>query len=413
MKRYPETVHYLQSQTVQAQTQAQTQVQVQTQAHTPPPSNSTSPPNHNDSTASESFNQILAADPDIDYTQSRFDVQWSPPPLSIASFTYPGDLSLNNVQSNTQNQLDPQLLDVYTPFQADTTMTDYHFISENIGFQVAGPSPLVPNSGNPPRTAQTTSEPPLVPPNQTNRSGSECIKASFEDWPCFQCNPSNAQPINPKIGSQYLQRLEETLNDQSIWNNVEVFDLNKQNHSGIGVEPVQGSLRDKLMVISQGFLNRAREIHRPSNDDTSINGHRTHSSASVTSYFILPPPPVLEVFLRIYALRVEQFLPYFPGGTINLTQIIASDDEKSSILLILLMIAYGAMGSASTDAQNLANGLLEICRISMFDIVEKNVQMTAHPIMLRCALLYLSAAAWNGNRWHMDVCDVSLTEILC
>ena len=354
----------------------------------------------------------MSTDSEIDYTQSRFDVQWSPPPLSAVSFTCPGDLSLNNVQSNIQDQLGPQLLDAYIPFQTDTTMTDYHFTSEDLAFQVAGPSPLVPNSTNPPRTVQITSEPSLVAQNQTNHTEPEFRGLKFEDWPYFQCNPPNAQPINPKIGSQHLRRLEETLNDQSIWNNVEDLDINEQTRVGIDVEPVQGSLRDKLMVISQGFLNRAREIHRPSSGDPSINRHKTHSSASVTGFFILPPPPVLEAFLRIYASRVEPFLPFFSGGTINLTQLISSNDEKSSILLILLMIAYGAMGSASPDAQNLANGLLEICRICMFDIVEKNVQMTAHPIILRCALLYLSAAAWNGNRWHMDVCDVSLTGIL-
>jgi hypothetical protein len=347
----------------------------------------------------------MSADSDIDYTQPRFDVQWSPHPLSAASFTCPGDLSLNNAQSNIQDQLDPQLLDAYIPFQTDTIMTDYQFVSENLAFQVAGPSPLVPNSANPPHMVQITSEPPLAAQNQTNNAESEFKRPSSEDWPCFQCNPPNAQPINPKIGSQHLRRLEETLNDQSIWNNVEDLDLNKQNHAGIDVEPVQGSLRDKLMVISQGFLNRAREIHRPSSDDLSTNRHKTHSSASVTGFFILPPPQVLDAFLRIYASRVEPFLPFFPGGTINLTQLISSNDEKSSILLILLMIAYGAMGSASPHAQNLANGLLEICRICMFDIVEKNVEMTAHPTILRCALLYLSAAAWNGNRWHMDVCD--------
>jgi hypothetical protein len=294
---------------------------------------------------------------------------------------------------------------VYIPFQTDTEMMDYPFTNENLGFQSAELLPLVPNSEKSPRTSHTATESAFGAQNQVNRAVIELNKPVLDDWPSFQCNPQNAQAINPKLGSQYLRRLEDTLNDQSIWNNVQDVGPNEQTDFGIDVESVQGSLRDKLMVISQWFLNRARDIHRPGSD-------RTDSSASVTGFFILPPPPVLEAFLRIYSSRVEPHIPFFPEGRINLTQLIASNDEKSSTLLILLMVAYGAMGSTSSDAQNLANGLLEICRICMFDIVEKNVQMTEHPIILRCALLYLSAAAWNGNRWHMDVCDVSFTGFL-
>ncbi|CAO2654817.1 Nn.00g115500.m01.CDS01 [Neocucurbitaria sp. VM-36] len=76
-------------------------------------------------------------------------------------------------------------------------------------------------------------------------------------------------------------------------------------------------------------------------------------------------------------------------------------DEKPTILLLLLMIAHGAMGKAEPKARYVAAGLVEICRISIFDILEKDVQMAAQPMMLRCALLYLNAAAWSGFRWHM------------
>jgi hypothetical protein len=295
-------------------------------------------------------------------------------------------------------------------------MMDYNFTAENFGFNITpdDQTPTIAYTANLPQSVHTahtahaahavanTSE-PLQRPVSNN--------SVTEDWPCFQCNPPNAQPINPKIGSHYLKRLEDTLNDQSVWSNAERFDQNTNNRVGINVEPVQGSLRDKLMVISQGFLSRARDIHRTStgNDDSSIGRYRPNSSTSITGFFILPPPQVLEVFLRTYASRVEPYIPFFPAGTINLTQLIASNDEKSSILLLLLMIVHGAMGSASPDARNLANGLVETCRICMFDIMEKNVQMSAHPIMLRCALLYLSAAAWNGNKWHMDVCNLSIT----
>ncbi|KAF2260294.1 hypothetical protein CC78DRAFT_473255 [Lojkania enalia] len=247
-----------------------------------------------------------------------------------------------------------------------------------------------------------------LPPNWANNPNIPLNNALDEDWTCFRCNPPSNQPINPRIGSNFLRRLEETLNDQSVWNNTELLGHVPDCEATLYIEPVQESIRDKLLVISQGFLSRARDIHRAGADDSSFSRSRSSSTvaaANFAGFFILPPPVVLEVFLKMYACRVEPYLPFFPASAIGITQLIASNsnDEKSSILLLLLMIAHGAMGSPMPEALHLASGLIETCRICMYDVMEKHVRMAVHPVMLRCALMYLNAAAWSGNKWHMDV----------
>jgi hypothetical protein len=203
---------------------------------------------------------------------------------------------------------------------------------------------------------------------------------AIDDWPCFGCNPPIQQPIDPRTGSEYILRLEKLLNGQINWSTTE-FSARASNPT-IYIEPVLANLQDKPMVISQVFFSRAREIHRAGIGEASLTRRKSSMTADFTGFFILPPAAVIEAFLGTYASRVETYMPFFPGAVISPTTLIASNDEKSSIILLLLMIALGAMGSSHPDSQYFASGLIEICRICIFDIMEKNVQLSAHPVML-------------------------------
>lgn len=46
-------------------------------------------------------------------------------------------------------------------------------------------------------------------------------------------------------------------------------------------------------------------------------------------------------------------------------------NNKASTLLVLLMIAQGASAVPTAEARALSAGLVETCRISLFDIIEK------------------------------------------
>jgi len=78
---------------------------------------------------------------------------------------------------------------------------------------------------------------------------------------------------------------------------------------------------------------------------------------------------------------------------------------KASSLLLLLMVAQGAMATPTVEARYLTSGLTEACRLSLFDIIEKDIVLSSDPIVLRCALLFTTLAAWSGDKWHMDVGD--------
>lgn len=315
----------------------------------------------------------------------------------------PGDLNIEPFGSAVP-PFDPNF------FAATEDMAmDYDFSTASFGArfpqdQTPPSDPLLPANAQAGLASSSQLHVMPLPPAKP-QAGASSANAHDEDWPCLRCNPPSDQPVNPRAGGEYLRQLEETLNDQSIWNSADFRNSPSPPHGDVAamsIEPVQENLRDKLMVISQGFLSRARDVHRTSHND-SLAQAASSAHASFTGFFILPPPSVLEAFLRIYASRVEPYIPFFPASNISLSKLVASNDEKSSILLVLLMIAQGAMGSTLPEARHLASGLVETCRICMFDIMEKNVQLSAHPVMLRCALLYLHAAAWSGNKWHMDV----------
>jgi hypothetical protein len=61
------------------------------------------------------------------------------------------------------------------------------------------------------------------------------------------------------------------------------------------------------------------------------------------------------------------------------------------------------MAIPSMEARWLTGGITEACRISLFDLIEKNIIMAGDPIVLRAALLFTVQAAWSGDKWQMDI----------
>jgi hypothetical protein len=78
-------------------------------------------------------------------------------------------------------------------------------------------------------------------------------------------------------------------------------------------------------------------------------------------------------------------------------------NDRAASLLLLLMIAQGAMNVSSPEARMLTAGLTEACRISLFDLIERNIIMSGDPIVLHSALLFTVQAAWSGDKWQMDI----------
>lgn len=163
------------------------------------------------------------------------------------------------------------------------------------------------------------------------------------------------------------------------------------------VTPIESRTRDMMLAIMQTFLHKALEIHRG-----GVNGqNQAYGRPSLLSYLVLPPSAVLECFLRSCVRNLSFFYSLVSLGSLDANELV--QNNQASTLLVFLMIAQGASAIPSAEARALTTGLVETCRISLFDIIEKDVELCADPITLQCSLLSTLLGAWSGDKWLMDI----------
>ena len=127
------------------------------------------------------------------------------------------------------------------------------------------------------------------------------------------------------------------------------------------IEPLRDHTRDTLLAITQTFLRKALEVHRA--DSPAGNKERNLDKA----FIILPPLNVLQYFFEAYVCRFEPYCT-FPN------ELMQRGSARVSSLVVLLMIAQGAMTTPTIEARNLTSGLIEVRRISLFDAIEKDTE---------------------------------------
>jgi len=262
------------------------------------------------------------------------------------------------------------------------------------------------NSGNSWHSTSSTPTGPTMtnmPMNMNSVPDLGAVIAAQDGWNVFRCTPtipSNACPITAKLN---LERLEQTLKNHEGWAS---WTPNRDLSDFAGPEPLtvmqlHESTRDKLLAITQTFLHRALETHQSTVG--SPYGGQTSMSNGNSNFVLLPPSRVLEFFLRSYANTFERYYPLTSRGTLDANELMHCYNDKASSLLVLMMIAQGALDIPSTEARWLAGGLTEACRISLFDLIERNIVMSGDPIVLHAALLFTEQAAWSGDKWQMDI----------
>jgi hypothetical protein len=161
------------------------------------------------------------------------------------------------------------------------------------------------------------------------------------------------------------------------------------------VVPLNDLTRDTLLAITQKYLQKALEIHGSSAGKDGYSG-----------FVVLPPGEIIRYFLSSYVRSLSVYYPLVVGGCVDPNDMLADcrpSNCRPSTLLLLLMIAQGAAAMPVAEARYLSTGLTETCRISLFDIIEKNVELSADPVALRCALLFTLLGAWSGDKWLMDI----------
>lgn len=254
------------------------------------------------------------------------------------------------------------------------------------------------------------SRPPAgLSPSTTSSSGlqePDAVVASHHAWPFFQCNRVEKYSFYPpKTAHIYLEGLAQTLRNQATWHawtaQVDERSLDIATERKILTEQIVGWSREKLLAITQSFLHKALDIHK--NDRAAREDSPASPDSSRDTFLMLPPPDVMQYFLRSYSVRFEPYYSSVPGGRLDPNALMHSANSKAASLLILLMVASGASATATVEARYIASGLTEACRISLFDLIEKDVMQSRDPLVLRSALLFICQAAWSGDKWHMDV----------
>jgi hypothetical protein len=231
------------------------------------------------------------------------------------------------------------------------------------------------------------------------------IVAAQDGWTVFRCTPTIPSSSCPRTARLNLERLELSLKNHEGWSNWSPSwdEADFQRGGQIAVSKLQESTRDKLLAITQSFLHKALDIHKDGMSSSSSSGGSPGSTASLSNFIILPPARVLEYFLKSYANSFERYYPTSSRGLLDANELMQNYNDKASSLLILMMIAQGAMAIPSMEARWLTGGITEACRISLFDLIEKNIIMAGDPIVLRAALLFTVQAAWSGDKWQMDI----------
>jgi len=224
------------------------------------------------------------------------------------------------------------------------------------------------------------------------------IIAAEAAWPLARCNLAMPSGSCPRTAIIHLENLEQHSRHESTWklldHNIGPSEEARQNE--VSVVPLNSRTRDRILAITQSFLHTALETHRGGLKDS-----KSGNPDSAFNYLVLPPSNVLEYFLRSYVRSLAPYYTLISGSMLDPNEFMLNN--QASTLLLLLMIAQGATALPSAEARCLAAGLTETCRISLFHVIEKDVELSADPIILRSALLFTILGAWSGDAWHMNI----------
>lgn len=227
------------------------------------------------------------------------------------------------------------------------------------------------------------------------------VIAAENSWPLARCNPPTFSGSCPRTAIVHLEALEQKCKQDHTWDALEKYlgQCNNNEAPRPTVVPITSRTRDKMTAITQSFLHKALGVHRGGVGGYGRSGYSSPGGAF--NFIMLPPNEVLEYFLGSYVRSLADYYPLAFSMRVDPNEML--QNNQASMLLVLLMIAQGAAAVPMEEARYLSAGLTETSRISLFDIIEKDVELSADPIALRCALLFTHLGAWSGDKWQMDI----------
>lgn len=232
--------------------------------------------------------------------------------------------------------------------------------------------------------------------------GSRGLLASQESWPFFSCNrvpKSGCFP--PTTAAMYVEGLTRVLtthpwqlarttqHEDAQTTVAERLQDSKINNSIIGHST------ETLDAAAQAILQKACTTH--DSGPILINGKENQCTIS------LPPREAILRFIESYLNHHEHYYFACAADLRQADSPVLQSSVRASSLLMLLMVAQGAAFISIPAARYLASGLIEACRLFLFESIERDILLSREPTVLHSALLFTTAAAWSGDNWHMDI----------
>jgi hypothetical protein len=243
-------------------------------------------------------------------------------------------------------------------------------------------------------------------PRSAGVGDTDALLASQESWPFFCCNRvPKPKSFPPKTAAIYVEGLIRVLTTQD-WQNTLRVQSQSAEYAGKEllqgsqtIEPVIGHSEEVLTSVTRTILHKACITHCTKMENVGWGPDFVEEDKNSSK---LPRSGVLSCFIESYVNHHKSYYACAADLTHPNSPILQSNVQASS-LLMLLTIAQGAAFVALPAARYLASGLIEACRLFLFESIEKDILLSRDPTVLHAALLFTTAAAWSGDNWHMDI----------
>lgn len=249
--------------------------------------------------------------------------------------------------------------------------------------------------------------------SSTDPVGSAAAAESEEhtDWAYWWICRCTSTPLLPPTAAtdeamSMLVRLDESFADPGPWSCLDP-DWRKAHFQPTELfanVAIAESTREWMLVVLQHFWRITVELHgvdfdppiasslqHPQDDDYSIG------------FPGLPPTEALNTYIELFLSKFEPHYRVLPARSLNPNKFAMSGSGRGSILLLLLMVAFGSMFDPALKARRFSAALTETCRISMIDISYKDPNVTVGGLFLTCALVLIIKGSFSGTKLHMSV----------
>ncbi|KAF5250382.1 hypothetical protein FANTH_4415 [Fusarium anthophilum] len=157
--------------------------------------------------------------------------------------------------------------------------------------------------------------------------------------------------------------------------------------------------REQILVVAQAFFRQAlAKLNINSNPgcQSLLMDLEKHSTSQV---LLLPSTDILSIFLETFLTSFEPFYPMIPQRSLNPNIVNPDGHQGLSVLWLLLILSYGAMRDPAIRARRLSIGLLEISRLALLEIMDRDNSTPRIAMASHCALICCYQSAFSGYKW--------------